>query len=167
MPATTCTLINTSSQMRTLNLPHAVVPEAATMRVVAGRDHNPKTGEKTFRPVKRPISGSITFMPKGKKGDTVSGVPRTVLRLPEVQALLQSKALVLRDDPAEVPAQAPAPATDAPTGAGTAPATGQPQEGAPTGDAGAAAEVSPDAQAAKGDKQTPGPAPKPRARDKE
>lgn len=109
-PVPTCTLANNMPGMQVFNLPHALVPERASMAVVGTRPHNPKTGQRQVRAHKRPISGSLTFLGKGKKGDTLEGLPRTVLRAPEVKAALAAGELLLveaKAAPAASPAEAP------------------------------------------------------------
>lgn len=118
----TCILVNRTKQLRVYNLPHAVVPEAATMRVVATREHNPKTGERIFKPHRRPVSGSITLLPSG----TSPPQPMSVLRSPDIQAALKRKEIEVKypskqqapdAKPAELPEGADATAHAEATGA--------------------------------------------------
>ncbi len=89
--------------MVTINLPHEVVCTEercfCTRQVTGVTDHDPKTGAKTVRAVRRKLAGSITFTAFGHDGDTIADLPLGVARLPEVRAMEQArKMLVTRHD---------------------------------------------------------------------
>jgi hypothetical protein len=109
-----CQLVNETTAPQVLNLPHAIVPECATMGVVGTTDHDTKTGERPLRARKGPISGSVTLMPKGMKGASAE-VPRTALHAPDVKAAIAAKRIRIAELPAPA-ATAPAPASSDPAG---------------------------------------------------
>jgi hypothetical protein len=83
----TLSIINRTNAILVINLPHNLVPECATRGVVAVREHNGETGERTLVAHKKAISGSITLLAKGSpdNGDRVDGLPLTVRAAPDVR----------------------------------------------------------------------------------
>ncbi len=119
-------LKNATREIVVLNLPHGVVPEHATMRAVGTSEYNSKTGETIRRIARKPVSGSITLMPKGKKGDTSAPLDPAVLSVAEVRQALATKRIT-REKNAEsetptpgAPDPAPAITTTEPTAAAVA-----------------------------------------------
>jgi hypothetical protein len=104
----TCLITNKTKAILVLNLPHHVVPEHAHMGVVGVRVSTTKStkveGGRTFREIerkvhahKKPISGSVTLLGRGRKGDTAE-VARTAIHAPDVKAALARKEITI-DDP--------------------------------------------------------------------
>jgi hypothetical protein len=125
----TCLITNKTKGILVLNLPHHVVPEHARMGVVGVRISTTKSTKvekgRTYREIerkvhahKKPISGSVTLLAKGKKGDTAE-VARSAIHAPDIKAALARKEIVI-DDPAVVKAdkehkaKLAAPAAEAP-----------------------------------------------------
>jgi hypothetical protein len=136
MSGETIRLVNKTGAIQVLNLPHGLVPEAASMSVVGVRAHDLKSGERKVSLAKKgPVSGSVTIL-AGKSVD----VPRSALRAPEVQAALNARpprlALIeVKAAPAE-PAKLP-PGNEGNTPPGNVPAP------APTLPGGASADDQP------------------------
>lgn len=104
----TCFITNKTKGILVLNLPHHVVPEHAKMGVVGVRIASTKTtkveGGRTYREIerkvhahKKPISGSVTLLGRGRKGDTVE-VSRSAVHAPDVKAAVARKEIAI-DDP--------------------------------------------------------------------
>lgn len=87
----TVTLTNKTKQPIVFNLPHHIVPECATMGVVATFDRDKLTGAKVLRPVRKPLSGSVTLLAKG----VVEGLPVSVQRAPDVIAAVNAGKVIL------------------------------------------------------------------------
>lgn len=116
-----CVISNKTGTILVLNLPHGDVPEHASMGVVGvveskikretvvnGRRH--VEVERAIRAYKRPISGSVTLLAKGHKGDSAT-ISRTALFAPDVKAAIKrGHVVVLSDEEA-----AEKKAVDAPT----------------------------------------------------
>jgi hypothetical protein len=140
MPSDTITLRNRTKRLLVLNLPHAVVPEAAAMTVVGVREHDatpvkgpadgtsPNAGAKTLKTFRRPVSGSVTLTARGcaEKGDRAEGLPRSVLQAPDVKAALRKGDVEVVE---EAPAAKPVPEVKAEVV--VAPAPPPPAEAAP------------------------------------
>lgn len=134
MSGETIRLVNKTGAILVLNLPHGLVPEAASMSVVGVRAHDLKSGERKVSLAKKgPVSGSVTIL-AGKFAD----VPRSALRAPEVQAALNAKRIAAVDRPAAPPTPPPTPPTgggapDVLPGSDTLPATPAPDPSAHAG----------------------------------
>ena len=145
----TCLITNKTKGILVLNLPHHVVPEHAKMGVVGVRVATTKStkveGGRTYREIerkvhahKKPISGSVTLLGRGRKGDTVE-VARSAVHAPDIKAALARKEIVI-DDPEIVKAhkkaaEAAAAPPEKPTGKGktTEKAASAPAEAPPKG----------------------------------
>ena len=101
----TCLITNKTKGILVLNLPHHVVPEHAKMGVVGVRVATTKStkveGGRTYREIerkvhahKKPISGSVTLLGRGRKGDTVE-VARSAILAPDINVAITRKEIVI------------------------------------------------------------------------
>lgn len=111
----TCLITNKTKRILVLNLPHHVVPEHAKMGVVGVRVATTKSTKvengRKYREIerkvhahKKPISGSVTLLAGGTKGDTAE-VARSAIHAPDIKAALKRKEIAISDPPAEKPAE--------------------------------------------------------------
>jgi hypothetical protein len=86
----TVTLANQTRSIQVMNLPFEIVPELSSRGVAGTQDHDGSTGGRSVRAHRKKISGSITFQPKGTKGDILERLPLSVLDAPDVKRALEA-----------------------------------------------------------------------------
>jgi hypothetical protein len=98
----TVTLENRSPRRKIFHLTHDHACSGASCscaRVVVGvQDHNPKTGVKSLRALRRRLPGSITLLARGHEGAKVSGLPETILADAEVAKAIRAKQIAWAAD---------------------------------------------------------------------
>jgi hypothetical protein len=83
-----------------------------TIATVQVEVHNPKTGDRSLKGVRRRLPKSITLQPKGVEGDKVEGLPNHVLKCREVIKARDAKQIdvIVTDEPAKAAQVEPPPA---------------------------------------------------------
>ena len=134
------TLHNRSSQMQVFNLVHDAYcrgracscSDITTIVVV----ENPRTGERAPRLVRKRVPAALTLLAR----ETRSGLPNTVLHVPDVQAAIARGALrVVAQTPEPTPAAAPAAKGPAEVRQAPTPETPRPASATPAASRGARA----------------------------
>jgi hypothetical protein len=103
------TIENKSRRTVILNLPHDVVctgDSCGCGRMKVGvQDHDPQTGERTLRAIRKKVPASITLTSVGTPGATLTGLPNRLIHVAELKRAVARGALVVtREAPPSPPA---------------------------------------------------------------